>query len=112
VVVRATAQQEKPAKSSFGKNDLVTEIVGRLEGDTKLKKKDVEAVVSLMLDVIVDKVAEGTKVSIIGFGSFEPRKRSARTGRNPKTGQPLEIPAKTAPAFSAGKSFKDRVEKH
>ena len=50
------------------------------------------------------------KVSILGFGSFEPRERSARQGLNPKTGEKIKIPAKRVPAFTAGKMFKDRVQ--
>jgi len=55
-------------------------------------------------------VVEGKKVSILGFGSFEPRDRSARQGLNPKTGEKIAIPAKRVPTFSAGKLFKDRVQ--
>ncbi len=54
-------------------------------------------------------VAEGEKVSLVGFGSFEPRARKARDGRNPQTGQTIKIPATTVPAFSAGKGFKELV---
>ena len=56
-------------------------------------------------------VARGKKVTLVGFGTFEPRKRAARTGRNPQNGKPLKIPAKTVPAFSAGKKFKEMVAK-
>jgi DNA-binding protein HU-beta len=54
-------------------------------------------------------VAAGGKVSLVGFGSFEPRQRAARNGRNPQTGATIEIPAVTVPAFSAGKQFKELV---
>jgi DNA-binding protein HU-beta len=53
---------------------------------------------------------DGKKVSILGFGSFEPRDRSARQGLNPKTGEKIKIEAKRVPAFTAGKMFKDRVQ--
>ena len=62
------------------------------------------------IDTIIDSVVEGKKVSILGFGSFEPRERSARQGLNPKTGEKIAIPAKRVPAFTAGKMFKDRVQ--
>ena len=72
-------------------------------------KKDADAILSATLDVIQTTVAEGQKVTVVGFGTFEPRQRSAREGRNPKTGEKLSIPATTVPAFSAGKSFKEAV---
>ena len=61
------------------------------------------------LEVIEKSVAKGKKVTLVGFGTFEPRKRAARTGRNPQTGKELKIPAKTVPAFTAGKKFKTVV---
>ena len=66
-------------------------------------------VVDAAIETIIDSVVEG-KVSILGFGSFEPRERSARQGLNPKTGEKIAIPAKRVPAFTAGKMFKDRVQ--
>ena len=82
----------------MNKADLVNLVAAR----TELTKTDV----SLVVDAVVDK----KKVSILGFGSFEPRDRSARQGLNPKTGEKIAIPAKTVPTFSAGKLFKDRVQ--
>ena len=67
-------------------------------------------VVDAAIETIIDSVVEGKKVSILGFGSFEPRERSARQGLNPKTGEKIKIPAKRVPAFTAGKMFKDRVQ--
>ena len=58
---------------------------------------------------VTDKQIAGDKVTLVGFGSFESRERKAREGRNPKTGDKMEIPATRVPAFSAGKLFKDRV---
>ena len=72
-------------------------------------KKEADAVISATLEAIMDAVAEGDKVTLVGFGSFEPRERKAREGRNPKTGDKMEIPATTVPAFSAGKLFKEKV---
>lgn len=66
-------------------------------------------VLGASLDTIADAVADGKKVTFLGFGSFEPRARAARAGRNPKTGEPLEIKASISPGFSASKSFKDKV---
>ena len=62
------------------------------------------------LEIIQKTVAKGKKVTLVGFGTFESRKRAARTGRNPQTGAELKIAAKTVPAFSAGKKFKELVK--
>lgn len=72
-------------------------------------KKDADSILTATLDTIVEAVASGDKVTLIGFGAFEPRERQAREGRNPKSGEPMMIPATTIPAFSAGKLFKERV---
>ena len=77
---------------------------------TDLTKTDVSQVVDAAIETIVDSVVEGKKVSILGFGSFESRERSARQGLNPKTGEKIAIPAKKVPAFTAGKLFKERVQ--
>jgi DNA-binding protein HU-beta len=72
-------------------------------------KKQADAVLTAAIETIIDAVSEGDKVTLVGFGSFEARERQAREGRNPKTGDKMEIPATRVPAFSAGKLFKDRV---
>ena len=74
-----------------------------------VSKKDADAVLSAVIESIMESVANGDKVSLVGFGSFEPRDRKARDGRNPQTGQTIKIPATTVPAFSAGKGFKQLV---
>ena len=91
---------------TMNKADLVNLVAAR----TELTKTDVSLVVDAAIDTIIDSVVEGKKVSILGFGSFEPRDRSARQGLNPKTGEKIAIPAKRVPAFTAGKMFKDRVQ--
>ena len=90
----------------MNKADLVNVISLR----TNLTKTEVANVVDALIDTIVDSVVDGKKVSILGFGSFEPRERSARQGLNPKTGEKIAISAKRVPAFTAGKLFKDRVQ--
>ena len=90
----------------MNKADLVNLVAAR----TELTKTDVSLVVDAAIETIIDSVVEGKKVSILGFGSFEPRERSARQGLNPKTGEKIAIPAKRVPAFTAGKMFKDRVQ--
>ena len=74
-------------------------------------KKQADAIVSAICECIMDAVAAGEKVTLVGFGSFEPKHRKAREGRNPSTGQPMTIPETTAPSFSAGKGFKEKVAK-
>ena len=74
-----------------------------------ISKKDADAAVNTTLDTIVEMVAAGDKVQLVGFGTFEPRERSAKTGKNPRTGESIEIPASKIPAFKAGKAFKDIV---
>jgi DNA-binding protein HU-beta len=91
----------------MNKEELVQEVAKK----TKTSQKQVSEVLSSMVDTIQKTVAKGKKVTLVGFGTFEPRKRAARTGRNPQTGKPLKIGAKTVPAFSAGKKFKDLVSK-
>ncbi|HIK45617.1 MAG TPA: HU family DNA-binding protein [Leptolyngbyaceae cyanobacterium M65_K2018_010] len=77
--------------------------------DKPITKKDVDAVITATIEIIMDAVAEGNKVTLVGFGSFEPRDRKEREGRNPKTGETMLIQATRVPAFSAGKLFKEKV---
>ena len=76
-----------------------------------VSKKDAEAVITAALDAITEALAEGEKVQLVGFGSFEVKKRAARLGRNPKTKEAIEIPASAVPTFKAGKALKDAVAK-
>ena len=87
-----------------------TELVAAMAEQTQLSKKDAEAALKAFIDVVSEEMKKGEKVQLVGFGTFEPRKRAARTGRNPQTGAPLKIAAKTVPAFSAGKKFKELVK--
>jgi len=91
----------------MNKEELVQEIAKK----TKYPQKQVAEVLSQTIESIQKTVAKGKKVTLVGFGTFEPRKRAARTGRNPQTGKELKIPAKVVPAFSAGKKFKELVSK-
>ena len=105
-IVDPTASATFPPPPFLNKADLVNLVAAR----TELTKTDVSLVVDAAIETIIDSVVEGKKVSILGFGSFEPRERSARQGLNPKTGEKIKIPAKRVPAFTAGKMFKDRVQ--
>ncbi|MBK8189781.1 MAG: HU family DNA-binding protein [Vampirovibrionales bacterium] len=89
----------------MNKEELIQEVARK----TKHSQKSVSDVVSEALNIIQRTVAKGKRVTLVGFGTFEPRKRAARTGRNPQNGSPLKIPSKTVPAFSAGKKFKELV---
>ena len=89
----------------MNKGELVDAIVEK----TGVIKKDADTMLSATLDVIVETVSDGEKVTLVGFGSFERRDRKARGGRNPQTGEKLTIPATQVPVFSAGKQFKERV---
>jgi len=88
------------------KNDIITTIA-ETQG---LTKKDATATVNTILTTISDSLARGEKVSISGFGVFEARDRAARSGRNPQTGETLEIPATTVPAFRAGTALRAAVK--
>lgn len=86
-----------------------TELVGQVSTSTGMTKKDVEKVVNAFFDTVEGALKAGDKVQLIGFGTFEVRDRQARKGRNPQTGQEINIPATKVPAFKAGKALKDAV---
>ena len=87
------------------------ELIAAVAEKTGLSKKDTEAVVSATFDTIVAAMAEEEKVQLVGFGSFEVKKRAERVGRNPKTKESITIPASKVPTFKAGKALKDSVAK-
>ena len=91
----------------MNKAELIAAIAAKT-GDTK---KGAEASVNAFVDVITEALVEGDKVQLVGFGSFEVRKRAARKGRNPRTKEEIKIPASKAPVFKAGKALKDLVNK-
>ena len=74
-----------------------------------MSKAAAERALSAFIETVVKTVAKGDTVTLVGFGSFKPAKRAARTGKNPKTGAPLKIAATTVPKFTAGASFKTAV---
>ena len=86
-----------------------TELIDAIKETTGLSKKDAEKALNAALDAIIKAVAEGDKVQLTGFGTFEQRQRNARTGVDPRTGNSIEIPASKVPAFKAGKAFKNVV---
>ncbi|KKM10912.1 DNA-binding protein [Clostridiales bacterium PH28_bin88] len=88
-----------------------TELVSSVAEKAEITKKDAEKVVNAVFGSIEDALAKGDKVQLVGFGTFEVRERAARTGRNPKTGEEIDIPATKVPSFKAGKSLRDSVGK-
>lgn len=89
----------------MNKSDLVAAIAAKT-GDTK---KSAEEALNAFVDVVTAALVKGEKVQLVGFGSFEVRKRAARKGRNPQTKEEIKIPASKAPVFKAGKALKDLV---
>ncbi|MBD0268980.1 HU family DNA-binding protein [Pseudanabaena sp. FACHB-2040] len=85
------------------------ELVDKVAEKASVTKKEADAVITATIESIMEAVADGQKVTLVGFGSFEPRERKEREGRNPKTGDTMVIPATKVPAFSAGKLFKEKV---
>ena len=87
-----------------------TQLIDAVAASAELSKKDAGAAVASVFDEITKAMAAGDKVQLIGFGTFEVRERSARTARNPQTGEEIKIAATKAPAFKAGKALKDAVK--
>ena len=87
-----------------------TELVAAIAERTELTKKDAEKAVNAVFASVQKALVEDDKVQIIGFGTFEVRTRAARKGRNPQTGETIEIPASKNPVFKAGKALKDALK--
>ena len=87
-----------------------TELVAAVAAKAELSKKYAEAAVNAVFDSVKDALAEGDKVSLIGFGTFSVKTRAARTGLNPRTKETIEIPESKVPAFKAGSALKDAVK--
>lgn len=86
-----------------------TELVAAMAEQTQLSKKDAEAALKAFIDVVSEEMKKGEKVQLVGFGTFEVSERAAREGRNPKSGEVMNIPASKTPKFKAGKALKDMV---
>lgn len=85
------------------------ELAARVAASAHLTNRQAETIVNILLTCITEALREGDKVELRGFGSFRPRSRDARQGRNPKTGDAVQIPAKKAPFFKAGKDLREKV---
>jgi len=88
-----------------------SELIAAIAAKTGETKKNAEASLNALIDVVTESLVKGDKVQLVGFGSFEVRKRAARKGRNPQTKEEIKIPASKAPVFKAGKALKDLVNK-
>ena len=87
------------------------ELINAVAAAADVSKKDAEAVITAAVETITAALKEGEKVQLVGFGSFEVKKRAARTGRNPRSKETIQIPASQTPVFKAGKALKDAVAK-
>ena len=87
-----------------------TELIDQVAEKSGLTKKDSGKAVDAVLSVMTEALTDGEKVQLVGFGSFEVKERSARTGRNPQTGSPIEIKARKVPVFRPGKALKEAVD--
>jgi DNA-binding protein HU-beta len=90
----------------MNKSDLINKVAEVSE----LSKKDATKAVEAVFDAISEALQSGDKVQLVGFGNFEVRERSARKGRNPQTGEEIEIPSSKIPAFKPGKALKDGIQ--
>jgi DNA-binding protein HU-beta len=85
------------------------ELIAAVAEKAELSRKDAEKAVKALTDVISDELVKGEKIQLVGFGTFEVSERAAREGRNPKSGEVMNIPASKTPKFKAGKALKDMV---
>ena len=85
------------------------EFVDSVAAKADMSKAEATAAVDAVLDSVTDALQKGEQITLVGFGTFLVRKREARTGRNPRTGEPLQIKASNVPSFKAGKALKDAV---
>jgi len=85
------------------------ELISAVAEKSNLTKKDSDKAVSAVIDAITEALKKGEKVSLVGFGTFEVKKRAARMGINPRTKEPMPIPSSKLPAFKAGKALKEAV---
>ena len=88
-----------------------TELAAAVAAKTELSKKNAEKAVAAVLETVAETLAAGEKVQLVGFGTFECRERDARTAKNPRTGETVEVAASRVPAFKAGHALKAKVAK-
>ena len=88
-----------------------SELIAKIAEKSELTKKDAEQALNAFVESVTEGLIAGEKVVLVGFGSFETKKRAARKGKNPQTGAKIKIAAATVPAFKAGKALKEKVAK-
>ena len=86
-----------------------TELIAAVAEKAEISKKDSEKALKAFIDVVTDELKAGGKIQLVGFGTFEVSERAAREGRNPQTGETMQISASKAPKFKAGKALKDAI---
>ena len=91
----------------MNKSELITNMAEK----ASLTKKDTEAALRAFIESVEETLEKGEKVQLVGFGTFEARKRAARVGRNPRTKEEINIPESIVPVFKAGKEFKEKISK-
>ena len=87
-----------------------TELAAAVAAKTEMTKKDTEKVVNAVFETVSEMLANGEKVQVVGFGTFEVKERAARTAKNPRTRETVSVPATRVPAFKAGQALKNRVK--
>ncbi len=109
----APLDQLEPEEELEGKAGVMTkaELVDEVARVVQLTKKQAETIVNIVFDSIVDSLRSGEKIELRGFGSFRLRSRKSRTGRNPKTGEKVDVPSKKIPYFKPGKELKELINK-
>ena len=85
------------------------ELITAMSEKAEISKKDAEKALKAFTDVVAEELKKGEKIQLVGFGTFEVTERAARTGRNPQSGEEMNIPASKAPKFKAGKALKDLI---
>ena len=88
-----------------------TELIAAVAAKTEMSKKDTEKALAAVLETVAETLAKGEKVQLVGFGTFEAKERGARTAKNPKTQELVEVAASRVPAFKAGQALKAKVAK-
>jgi integration host factor subunit beta len=106
-------ENNEPDESESLKSGVMTkaELVDEVARAVQLTKKQAETIVNIVFDSIVDSLRNGEKIELRGFGSFRLRSRKSRTGRNPKTGEKVEVPSKKIPYFKPGKELKELINR-
>jgi integration host factor subunit beta len=109
----ATLDQQSESERTESKAGVMTkaELVDEVARVVQLTKKQAETIVNIVFDSIVESLRAGQKIELRGFGSFRLRSRKSRTGRNPKTGEKVEVPSKKIPYFKPGKELKELINR-